>query len=109
MDDYAGGGTWQSLVIAVLEGALVVTMSLWLVDVFGRKFDHQGRLARAMSRAAYAAFLFHQLILVGLVLASRQVPWAPEIEYALVGSLGLALSFGVGSLLARIPGLGRVV
>lgn len=109
MDDYAGGGTWQSLVIAVLEGALIVTMSLWLVDVFGRKFDHQGRLARTMSRAAYAAFLFHQLILVGLVLASRQVPWAPEIEFALVGSLGVALSFGVGSLLTRIPGLGRVV
>jgi hypothetical protein len=108
MDDYAGGGTWQSPTIAVLEGALIVTMSLWLVEVFGRRFDHQGRLARAMSRAAYAAFLFHQLILVGLVLASRWVPWAPEIEYALVASLGVAMSFGVGSLVTRIPALSRV-
>jgi glucans biosynthesis protein C len=109
MDDFAGGGTWQSLTIAVLEGALIVTMSLWLVEVFGRRFDHQGRLATAMSRAAYAAFLFHQLILVGLVLTSRWVPWAPEIEYGLVASLGVALSFGVGSLLTRLPGLSRVV
>lgn len=109
LDDYAGGGTWQSLIIAVLEGALIVSMSLWLVEVFGRRFDHQGRLATALSRAAYAAFLFHQLILVGLVLLSRQLPWAPEIEYFLVASLGVALSFGVGSLLTRLPGLSRVV
>jgi hypothetical protein len=109
MDDYAGGGTWQSLTVATLEGVLIVTMSLWLVELFGRRFDHQGRVARAMSRSAYAAFLFHQLILVGLVLASRKVPWAPEIEYVLVASLGVALSFGVGALVTRVPLLSRVV
>lgn len=109
MDDYAGGGTWQSLTVATLEGALIVTMSLWLVDLFGRRFDRQGRLAQAMSRSAYAAFLFHQLILVGLVLASRWVPWAPEVEYVLVASLGVAVSFGVGSLVTRLPALSRVV
>jgi len=109
IDDFGGGGTWQSLVICVLEGVLVVTMSLWLVDLFRRRLDHQSRLAREMSRAAFAAFVVHQVVLVGLVLASRQVPWAPEVEYAVVGLLGVVGSFAVGSLLVRLPGVSRVV
>lgn len=106
---FAGGGTWQSLLTAVLEGVLVVAASLWLIDVFRRRLDHQGRLAREMSRAAFAAFVLHQVVLVGLVLASRQVPWPPEVEYLLVATVGVAASFGLGALAVRLPGVSRVV
>jgi glucans biosynthesis protein C len=109
IDDFGGGGTWQSLVIAVLEGALVVAMSLWVLDVFRRRLDHQSGLARGMSRAAFAAFVVHQVVLVGLVLASRHVAWPPEIEYAAVGVLGVLGSFMIGALLLRLPGVSRVV
>jgi hypothetical protein len=104
-----GGGTWESFLFAAIEGVLVVAMPLWLIDLFRRRFSHQGPLARAMSRSAFAAFLFHQLVLVGLVLASRYVPWAPEVEYVLVTALGVAGSFALGWLVLRIPGVGRVV
>ena len=96
-------------VIAVLEAVLVVAMSLWLLDVFLRRLDHQSRLVRVMSRAALAAFVIHQVVLVGLVLASRQVPWPPEVEYAAVGVLGVFGSFAIGTLLVRLPGVSRVV
>jgi fucose 4-O-acetylase-like acetyltransferase len=109
IDAFGGGGTWQSLVTAVLEGALVVTMSPWLLDLFRRRFDHQGALARELSRAAFAAFVVHQVVLVWLVLASRQVPWPPELEYLSIGVLGVAVSFAIGSLLVRLPGVSRVV
>jgi len=109
IDAFGGGGTWQSLVVAVLEGALVVAMSLWLLDVFRRRFDHQGQLSREMSRAAFAAFIVHQVVLVGLVLASRQVPWPPELEYASVSMLGVLGSFAIGSVLVRLPGVSRIV
>jgi glucan biosynthesis protein C len=79
IDAFGGGGTWQSMLIAVLEGALVVAVSFWLIDAFRRRFDHQGRLARQLSRTAFAAFLVHQVVLVGLVLASRHVAWPPEV------------------------------
>lgn len=109
IDDFAGGGTWQSLVTAAFEGALVVGMSLWLLDVFRRRFYHQGELGRQMSRGAYPAFVLHQLILVGLVLATRWILWPPEIEYLTVAVLGVAGSFGLASLIVRIPGVSRVV
>jgi glucan biosynthesis protein C len=108
-DALFGGGTWQSLVLAGLEATIMVTMSLWLIDLFQRRFDRQDRLGRAMSRAAYAAFLVHQLVLVGLVLASRQVPGPPELKYAAVAAIGVAGSFALGSLLVRVPGLARIL
>jgi glucan biosynthesis protein C len=60
-----------------------------------------------MSRAAFATFVVHQLVLVGLVLASRFVPWAPEVEYLLVTTLGVAGSFALGWLVLRAPGVAR--
>jgi Acyltransferase family len=109
VDPFFGGGTWQSLVFAVLEGVLMVTMSLWVVDLFQRRFNHQGPLGRGMSRAAYGAFLVHQIVLVGLVLGSRFTPWPPELRYVTVSVLGVALSFGLAALLVRLPGVSRIV
>ncbi len=109
INDFAGGGTWQSLVTAGVEGVLVVTMSFWLLDMFQRRLDHQGRLAREMSRSAYMAFVLHQVILVGLVLATHYTDWPPEIEYAAVAVLGVAGSFGLASILLKLPGVSRVL
>jgi fucose 4-O-acetylase-like acetyltransferase len=109
LEAYMGGGTGQSLLLALLEGPVVVCLSLWLVDVFHRRLDHQGEVAQGLARAAYATFFIHQLVLVGLVLAVRQVVWPPEVEFAVVVSLGLVVSFGLGAVLVRLPGLSRVL
>jgi glucan biosynthesis protein C len=106
---FLGGATWQSLMVAGVEGLLLVSLSLWLLDLFRRRYNHQGRLAREMSRAAYAAFIFHQIVLVGLVLATRLVSWPPEVDFLVVAVLGVVVSFGLGSLLVRLPGVRRVV
>lgn len=104
-----GGGSWQSGVIALIEGLLVVFASLWVVDLFERRFDAQGARGRALSRAAYGAFLVHQGVLVALVLASHQLHWPPEVSYAAVTVLGVAGSFALGHLLAHLPGVRRIV
>jgi hypothetical protein len=109
LDPFGGGGTWQSLVVTVIEAALVVAMSLWLLDVFRRRFDRQGPLLGVLSRAAFAAFVVHQVVLVGLVLATRHVPWPPEVEYLGVAALGVAGSFALAWLLLRLPGVSRIV
>jgi hypothetical protein len=82
----------------VIEVVLVVSMQLWLVDVFGRRFDHQGCLAWEASRAAFAAFVAHQIVLVGLVLAGHGVPWTPEAKWLLVSVVGVPVSVGLGAL-----------
>jgi hypothetical protein len=109
LDPYGGGGTWQSLVLAVMEAGLVIGGSVWLVDMFRRRYDHQGSLARGLSRAAYGAFLVHQVVLVGCVLATRAVPLPPEVEFLVATTLAVAGSFGIAALLTRIPVVSRIV
>lgn len=109
LEEFAGGGTALSLVAASLEAVIALAMSLWLLDVFRRRVDHQGGPVREMSRAAFAAFIVHQVVLVGLVLASHHTGWPREVEYLSVCVLGVAGSFGIGSALVRLPGVRRVV
>ncbi len=104
-----GHGSWHSLVFAVLEGVVMVTMSLWLVDVFRRRANHRGTLARRLSRAAYATLLVHQIVLVGVVVGSRQMPAPPELKYLTVAVLGVTVSFGLASALVRMPAVSRVI
>lgn len=85
----------------------MVSMPLWPVDLFRRRFAHQRALGRHASRAAFAAFVVHQIVLVGLVLASHTVQWPPETEWLTVSVLGVLGSFGLGALLVRVPGLAR--
>jgi len=48
-------------------------------------------------------------VLVGLVLASREVGAAPEVSYLAVASLGIVISFLIGWLLTKVPGVRRIV
>jgi hypothetical protein len=61
LEAFAGNGTWQSLVLAVIESALVASEPLWLVDLFRRRFDDQGPFGREVGHAAFAAFVVHQI------------------------------------------------
>jgi hypothetical protein len=109
LDALSGGGTWASLMLAIVEGPLVVAMSLWLVDVFRRRLATQPPLLAWLSTAAFAAFLVHQVVAVGAVLATRLVDWPPELKYLAAGVLAVTASFALGGLLVRIPGLARVI
>ena len=109
IEDFYGGASWQSAVVCCIEAALVLSMPIWLVDVFQRRFDHQGPVLRGASRAAFAAFLVHQGVLVGLVVAAHALPLPPEVDFLAVAVLGVMLSFVLGGLLVRVPGVSRVL
>jgi glucans biosynthesis protein C len=109
LDLLAGGGTPLSLLTAATEATLIVTVPFWVLDVFQRRLDHQDQFARTAGRAAFAAFVLHQLVLVGLVLTTHSLLWPPEVEYLLVSALGVAGAFGLALLLLRVPGVARIV
>ena len=108
-EDFAGGANWPALLLVCVEAALVIGMSIWLIDLFRRRFNQQGPLLKEMSRSAFAAFLVHQVVLVGAVLVTRKVDWVPELEFLLACLLGIAGSFALASLVVRIPGVSRFV
>jgi glucans biosynthesis protein C len=109
IEEFYGGAKWQAAALALLQGILVVSMPLWLVDVFRRRLPDQTRFVREMSRAAFGAYIVHQVVLVGTVVATRHVAWSREIEYLMAAALAVVGSFGIGALIVRLPGASRIV
>ena len=64
---------------------------------------------RRLAAAAYGAFIIHPPVIVGLALAAHEVPVPAEVKFAVVLAAGVAGSFGIASLVMRIPALARLI
>lgn len=109
LEAFSGGLTWQALLTAGCEGAISVGLSLWLLGLFQRRFDHAGPVARALGRSAFGAYLLQVPVLLCCALLVRPLPIPPEAKFLLVAPAGVAASFGLAWLLTRVPGIRRVL
>lgn len=109
VDPFAGGTSWQALLVAACEGALAVGLAVWLLGIFQEHADHAGRFARAMGRAAFGAYIIQAAVVIGLAVLLADWAIAPEVKALVVAPLAVAGSFGVAWLLTRLPGVGRFV
>jgi fucose 4-O-acetylase-like acetyltransferase len=109
-DRYAGGLYWQSAVYCTWESLFCVGTCLGLLTWFRERFNRQGALARFLSANAFAVYVFHAPILVGLALAMRGWIGPPFEKFLALTAAGLVASFLVAHLLVRrIPGLKNVM
>jgi glucans biosynthesis protein C len=108
-DLYAGGWHWQAAGTSLVEATLAATLPLFLIGWFREHWTRQGPLLRGMATAAYGAFIIHPPVIVGLALALHQTPIQPELKFILVLGGGVVGSFGITSLVLRIPTVRRVL
>jgi glucans biosynthesis protein C len=104
-----GGWHLQSLAFAVLEGAVAVSLSLWLVGWSRRRWADQGRLAARASRGAYAAYVLHAPVLVLVSLVALPLPLPPEAKFFLVAPVGVVAAFTAGWAVTRSALIARFV
>jgi peptidoglycan/LPS O-acetylase OafA/YrhL len=105
-----GGLHWPTVVFAVLDGAIAVALAVWTVGWFQTRWNAPpGPITATAGRASYAAYVLHPLILIGLSIAARGLPWPPEIKFLIVAAVGILASFAIGHLTVRVPGINRVV
>ncbi len=109
LESFSGGLTWQALLTAGCEGAISVGLSLSLLGLFQRRFDHAGPFARALGRSAFGAYLLQVPVLLICALLVRPLSLAPEAKFLLVAPAAIAASFGIAWLLTRLPGVRRVL
>lgn len=106
--DFLGGPHPAALVVAAAEGLLAATVPVWLLGWAQRHLDGV-RGAEPVARTAYAAFLLQGHVLVGLAVVLRPFDVPAEVKAALVSVVGVAVCFGLGSLLTKHTPLGRVL
>jgi glucan biosynthesis protein C len=80
----------------------------WSTRSVGASTTRAG-VMRQMGRAAFAAFVVHQVVLVGTVQTTRLLGWPPEVDYLAAAAAAVIGSFGLGAVLVRLPGVRRVV
>lgn len=95
-EPFLGGWRWQALVLAAIEGTLVVAGSLWLIGLAQRRLTGQGPLAQGLARSAYVAFVVQGPILLAIATAMRPLDLSAEAKALLVGTTAIAASFAIG-------------
>jgi hypothetical protein len=106
---FLGGWRWQAAAAAVAEGMLAVSASLWLLGFAQRHAGPRGRLAHALVRSAYGAFLVQGPVLIALALALRPLVMPAEVKALAVAVAGVGGSFGLAWLLVTRTRLGRIL
>ncbi len=109
LDSFRGGWHWQALAFALWESFLCLGMCIGLIYAFRRYADRQGKLARFLSRNAYAAYLIHEVVIIAFAYAVRDVTLYPLLKWAVVSLVAVSLCFGLGSLIRKIPYADRVL
>ncbi len=103
LDPFYGGPTWQALALSLWEQIMGVAMIMWLLGWFRGRFNRQSTLARSMSDATYAVYVFHAAVLVPLALALRSVSLDGGLKFLVVAPVALTLAFALGMGIKRLP------
>ena len=108
-DRFLGGWHWQAGAASLTEGVLATCVSLWAIAYFRDRHNQLRPLARRMAPAAYGAFIVHPPVIVGLALAIQRAPVPAELQFMCVLAGGVAASFGLAVLAARVRPIARII
>jgi hypothetical protein len=105
-----GGWHWPALVFVVIESALMVFGSVWLLGAAQRGLARPVRGGEALGRSAYGAFLLQGFVLIGLAVALRPIGLPAEAKAIIVAAGGVAGSFALAWLLvSRVRWVARII
>ena len=104
-----GGVNGLSLVFSLWEGFLSVSMSITMLAWFRHRFDHQGRLALAMSKTSFGVYVIHPGIIVPLALALSDIRINLSLKFLFVAPIAVSLCYLVAYAIRKIPSVKTVL
>jgi membrane-bound acyltransferase YfiQ involved in biofilm formation len=94
---------------AIWESLFAVGVIVALLVLFRQKLNHQGMLARVMSENAYAGYVIHPLVLVGLGYALSPVHAIAIVKFTVLIVLALPLCWASAYVVRALPHAKRVL
>jgi hypothetical protein len=90
---FSGGWHWQSAAFAFWESLVCVGTCLGLIVLFRHKFNSKNEFGRFLSDNAFAVYVFHPPVLIGITLLMH--PWrGPSIvRFAVASVLAVTATF----------------
>jgi glucans biosynthesis protein C len=100
---FLGGLTWQSLVFAFWDITACFSIILALLYLYKSRFDKQPALARWLSPNYYGAYIFHQLVIIAVMVPLLQYAFPSTLKALIVAIAAILLSFILTALIRMIP------
>jgi surface polysaccharide O-acyltransferase-like enzyme len=104
-----GGWSVPALVYALWEPLVAWGVILGLLQWCGQRFRELGPLGMRLARRAFAIYVIHPPVVVGVALAWRGIQAPALLKFALTGSLACVLCYLIAGALLRVPGVQRVL
>ena len=108
-DPFLGGWHWQSLLFSQWESFLCVSACIGLIAFFRGKMNQQGKVAKELSRSAYATYLLHEPVITFAAVFTEGILIYPLLKFGLALVAFTPLCFFIGGMVRRIPYVDRVL
>jgi peptidoglycan/LPS O-acetylase OafA/YrhL len=106
---FGGGFSWPSVLYAFWEPFVAWGLiAAWLL-IFRERMNQPSQLWSWLNRRAYAVYIIHPPVLVGMALLLHAWPAPPLVKFAVTGTLSCVASWLIADSLVRLPGVRRVV
>jgi hypothetical protein len=106
---FMGGRHWQSLVYALWESFLCLSMCIGLIYVFRRFLNSQGRLIKFLVPNAYTVYIIHAPVITVLAFSVRDVTLFPLLKWAVLSMVAVPICFALSALIRKLPYTDRVL
>lgn len=104
-----GGWSVPALVYALWEPLVAWGVILGLLQWCRQRFETLSPLGKRLARRAFAIYVIHPPVVVGVTLAWRAVQAPALVKFAVSGSLACVLCYLIAGALLRVPGVARVL
>ena len=109
IDAFLGGVTFQSLLNAIWESISYMSIVIWLLNFFKTRFNNQNSLLEWMAPNVFAAYIFHPLVIVAVMIPLLNVALPSVAKFFIVSIISVPLSFLVSYLVKKIPNANRIL
>jgi len=109
IDVFLGGYSWQSLLNAIWESISYMSIIIWLMYFFMTRFNKQNRLLKWMTPHVYAAYIFHPIVVVAVMIPFLNASQPSVAKFFIVSIISIPLSFLVSYIVKQIPYVNSII
>ncbi len=106
---FMGGVSWQAFMTATWESVSFLSISIHLLYLFRSKFNTENKVLSWMSINVFATYIFHQIIIVAIMIPLLDLSWPSVLNFIVVSIVGVPLCFLVSSTIRKIPFMDKVI
>ncbi|MBS7252489.1 acyltransferase family protein [Flavobacterium branchiicola] len=106
---YSGGFHWQSLLYAVWEQLIGISILTVFLIKGRRSWNTSSAMLTKVSRISFATYIFHPVIVVSLTLMVRNWTIDPALKFLVIAPFAVLGSFVFAALILVIPGVKKII